>query len=87
MRFLSNAREVFGHSRVNILAILNTSGYMLTSSNFAFIHLRYILIDASNMIDKFPEVLNFNRLFLELSSNYNFILFSIYVSLTPPPSP
>ena len=34
---------------------------------FFFINLRYILINSSKMIGKFPEVLNFNRLFLKLN--------------------
>ena len=35
---------ILGHSQlVKILVILNSAGYMLTSSGFAFIHLRYIL--------------------------------------------
>ena len=41
---------------VKILVILNIDGYMLTSSGFAFIHLRYILIciDSSKMIGNSP---------------------------------
>jgi len=40
-----SAREVFGHSRSRSLVILNSTGYMLTSSGFALIHLRYILLE------------------------------------------
>ena len=37
-------QEVFGHIElVKILVILNPTGYMLTSSDFAFIQSRYIL--------------------------------------------
>ena len=56
-----SARKVLGHiESVKILVILNPTGYMLTSSGFAFIHLRYP-IDSSKMIVTFPHVLNFNR--------------------------
>ena len=37
-----SAREVVGYRLVKILVILNPAGYMLTSSGFAFNHLRYI---------------------------------------------
>ena len=37
----TSAREVFGQ---DILVLLNPAGYMLTSSGFAFIHLRYTLV-------------------------------------------
>ena len=40
----TSAQEVFGHiESVKILVILNPTGYMLTSSGFAFIRVRYIL--------------------------------------------
>ena len=42
--FEPNRSGRFGEAQsVNILVILNPTGYMLTSSGFAFIHLRYIL--------------------------------------------
>ena len=41
---------------------------MLTSPGFdAFIHLRYMLYIPLNKSGKVPEVLNFDRLFLELN--------------------
>ena len=41
-----NALEVFGHvESVKIVVILNPAGYMWTSSNSAFIHLRDILLN------------------------------------------
>ena len=63
---LLNAQEVFGHIElVKILVILNPTSYMLTSSGFdAF---EVYSIDSSKTIGKFPEVLNFNRSFLELN--------------------
>ena len=59
---------VFGHiESIKIPVILNPAGYMLTSSGFAYIYLEVYSIDSSQMISKFPEVLNLNRLFLELN--------------------
>ena len=63
-----SAREVFGHiESVKILVILNSTGYMLTSSGFdAFIHLRYILWIPLKRSVILLEVSNFDRLFLQL---------------------
>ena len=51
---------------VKILVILNPTGYMLTSSGFAYSSEVYST-DSSKMIGNSPEVSNFIRLFLKLN--------------------
>ena len=49
---------------VQILVILNPTGYMLTSSGFAYSFEVYSL-NSSEMIGNSPEVSNFNWIFLK----------------------
>ena len=55
----SSAREVFGHiESVKFLVILNPTGYLLTSSGFAFHSFEVHSIDSSRMTSNSPEVSN-----------------------------
>ena len=66
-----SGREVLGHiESVKILVILNPTGWLhVDIFRFWCFHSFevYSSIDSSKMIGKFPDALNFNRLFLELN--------------------
>ena len=71
-----SAREVFGaYESVKILVLLNPCSIVilvLHVDTFRFCHFHsfeiYYFIDSSKMISKFPAVLDFNRLFLQLTA-------------------
>ena len=63
-----SAWEVVAHSRsVKNLVNLNPTGYILDIFQFCFDSFEVYSIDSPKPIGKFPEVSNFNQLFLELN--------------------
>jgi hypothetical protein len=51
----------------NILVFASPTGYMLTSSGFPLLNWGIFFYNSSKMVSNFPDILNFNRLFLKLN--------------------